>query len=164
MERTLPGWVRREFEPANPDFARVMRAGEVLQGAIHFLGMRLAEFGKGWAEMHLTHRPEVSNEMGPVHGGIVAAMADTTAGFATFSLVAKGENTVTVEYKINFLAPAQGETIVARGQVRRFGRSIAVVDVDVFAVSKGVERPCAVFLGTFMRVSDTSALSNPGPR
>jgi uncharacterized protein (TIGR00369 family) len=157
--RASPSWVRREYEPANPDYARLMRLGERLQTVIEFVGMRLAGFGPGWAEMEVDYRRDITNEMGPVHGGILATLADTAAGFASYSLVAAGENTLTVSYAINFLAPALGGVVVARAQVLKPGRTILVVGADVIASEGGVEKACASFTGTFMRVKDTSALS-----
>ena len=79
------------------------------------------------------------------------AIADSAAGYAALSLLADGEEVLTVEFKLNLLAPAAGELLVARGRVLRAGRTLTVCEADVCAVDAGAETPCAVALTTMIR-------------
>lgn len=85
-----------------------------------------------------------------MHGGAVAALADVASGLAAFTLFEAGADILTVELKINYLAPAAGEEIIARGEVVKSGRTLTVVRSEVFAVADGVETLCAAGMGSLM--------------
>ena len=89
-----------------------------------------------------------------VHGGMLATLADSSSGLAAMTLLEAHDNALTVEFKINFLRPAVGERIVARGRVIRAGRRISVMEADVFAVAGGLETPVAKALVTYATVPD----------
>jgi acyl-coenzyme A thioesterase PaaI-like protein len=78
---------------------------------------------------------------GFLHGGVVAAIADTACGYAAFTLFPAGAAILTVEMKVNFLSPANGTALVARAAVKRSGRTLTVVSADLFAVEEGGEGP-----------------------
>lgn len=86
-----------------------------------------------------------------MHGGVVTAIADSACGYATLSLLPAGAEVLTVEYKVNFLAPARGVRLVARGRVLRPGRTISVCSSDVVAVDDGHEVPVVTMLATMIR-------------
>ncbi|HEY7610196.1 MAG TPA: PaaI family thioesterase [Alphaproteobacteria bacterium] len=115
-------------------------------GFIHMIGTRLVRFAKGEAELALTPRPDLLQFTGAVHGGVIGALADHAAGGAAATLLPAGQIAISAEYKINFLAQAKGEEIIARAKVERAGRSIIVVGSSVFARQGAVETKCAVAL------------------
>jgi len=88
-----------------------------------------------------------------VHAGIITAIADSACGYAALSLLPAGSEVLTVEYKVNFLAPAQGTRFVARGRVVRSGRTLSVCAGEVFAANAVVEVQVAMMLATIIRSS-----------
>jgi uncharacterized protein (TIGR00369 family) len=84
-------------------------------------------------------RADLLQQHGYFHGGAIATALDSAAGYAAFSLMAPATAVLTVEYKLNFVAPGAGEHIIARGEVIRPGRTLTVVRADAFAVQGGVE-------------------------
>ena len=81
---------------------------------------------------------------------MVAAIADSAAGYAALSLTPPGSEVLTVEFKLNLLAPARGELLIARGTVLRPGRTLTVCEAAVVAVEDGEETQCAAALVTMM--------------
>ncbi len=119
---------------------------------IQTLGARMGERRKGYVEMILDNRPEIAQELGYVHGGVVGTLADTAAGHAAMTVLPPGHGTTTAEYKINFLAPAIGSRVIARGRVLKQGRTITVLQSDVFHVHDGAERLCATAVLTYVNL------------
>jgi uncharacterized protein (TIGR00369 family) len=140
------------FTPAEADFESLTRGSFARQGAMALLGARLERIEPGLCEIALDYRPELSQQHGYFHAGVVATIADSAGGYAAFSLFRAGEGVLSVEFKINLLAPADGERIVARGEVVRAGKSITVSRFDVFADRGGRRAHCATGLATLMRM------------
>lgn len=138
--------------PANPDFERLVRDSFAAQGMMTTLGARLAEVAAGRIVIEAPFREGLSQQKGFFHGAVLGAIGDSAAGYATLSLLPGGSEVVTIEYKINFLRPALGETLRATGQVLRPGRSVTVCQVDIEAVAGGKAVQCGVMQATFMRV------------
>ncbi len=144
----------------DPDFARRVAESFARQGAMKHLGATLASVAAGQVEIRLPYRPEVSQQHGFFHGGVVATIGDSAGGYAAYSLMPADASVLTVEYKINLVAPAKGEELVARGRVLKPGRMLTVTAIDVFAVDKGRETLCAVMQQTLICLhgkSDTPA-------
>jgi uncharacterized protein (TIGR00369 family) len=118
--------------PADPDFAARIRASFGRQKAMALIGARLTAVGPGETEVSLPFRDDLTQQKGFVHGGIIGMIADSACGYAAFSLMPAGCSLVTVEYKINILAPARG-SLVARGQVVKPGRTLSVTRAEVYA-------------------------------
>jgi uncharacterized protein (TIGR00369 family) len=104
----------------------------------------------GTTEIHLPHWDGIEQQHGFVHGGVVGMIADSSAGYAAMTVVPASASVLTVEYKLNLLAPADGETLIARGQVVRPGRTLIVTKAEVFAVKGGHETLCALMQQTIM--------------
>ncbi|MGQ0676373.1 MAG: PaaI family thioesterase [Rhodospirillales bacterium] len=136
--------------PQDPDFARRVASSFARQGAMAHLGAELAAVGAGAVEIRLPYRHEVSQQHGFFHGGVVATIADTAGGYAAYTLMPADASILTVEYKINLVAPAKGRALVARGRVVKPGRTLTVTAVDVFAVTEGRETLCAVMQQTLI--------------
>jgi len=121
-----------KFQPQDPDFATRVRASFARQKAMDLIGARLTVVEAGYTEIVLAYRPELTQQRAYVHGGILGMIADSACGYAAYSLMPASASLVTVEYKINILAPATGD-LLARGQVVRPGRTLTVTRGEVLA-------------------------------
>jgi len=137
--------------PVDPHFAARVRASFGRQKAMALIGARLTAVEPGATEIALAYREDLTQQKGFVHGGIIGMIADTACGYAAFSLMPAGCSLVTVEYKINILAPARG-SLVARGQVVKAGRTLTVARAEVYADDG---RHVAAMQQTLMMLPDT---------
>jgi uncharacterized protein (TIGR00369 family) len=119
-------------------------------------GMRVVSAEPGKVTMALARKPELCQFFGHFHGGVITALADHAAGACATSSMPEGKIAVTVEIKINFLSPADGEEIVARAETIQAGSSIGAVKVEVISQKAGAERICAFATAT-MRAMDLPA-------
>jgi len=138
------------WEPKDPDFAARVEAGFAAQGFMALIGAELLRVAPGEVDIGLPLRRELSQQHGYAHAGAAWAIADSAAGFAAQSLRRAGDGVLTVELKINLLAPGRGERLIARGRIERPGRRSIVGRADVAAVADGRETAIATALGTFM--------------
>ena len=143
-----------EFEPRNPDFAAVVRHSFDRQPFMALMGADLISVTPGRCEIGLDHRQDLTQQHGYIHGGAIGAIIDSAMGYAAFSLAATGSSVLTVEYKLNLVAPADGMRLVARGEVARAGRTLIVSRGEVFAVQEGAEILCAVASQTVMILAE----------
>ncbi len=141
------------FEPRDPDFDARVRTSFARQNFMGLLGARLLSVAPGAVEIELALRRELEQQHGFAHAGVAWSIADSAAGYASHSLMAADEGVLTVEFKINLLAPAKGERLIARGRVERAGRRLTVARADVYAVTGGEETHVATAMGTFMTMS-----------
>ncbi len=135
---------------ANPNFAADVRDSFARQHAMALIHATLPVVEQGLTEIHLPHWEGVEQQHGFVHGGVVGMIADSAAGYAAMTVVPANASVLTVEYKMNLMAPADGEKIIARGKVVRPGRTLIVTQAEVFAVKDGKERQCALMQQTIM--------------
>ena len=138
------------MNPANPDFAESVAASFDKQNAMHLIRATLQAVEYGRTEIHVPHWDGIEQQHGFVHGGVVGMIADSAAGYAAMSIVAATASVLTVEYKMNLVAPADGAKLIARGQVVRPGRTLIVTKAEVFAVKEGKETLCALMQQTIM--------------
>lgn len=150
-----------DLKPQNPDFEAFVRDSFSRQPAMHLIGATMTVLKPGFCELSLLRRPEVTQQHGFVHGGIVGMIADSAAGYAAFSLFPAEATGLTVEYKMNLMAPADGDRLIARGQVTRAGRTLTVVGFDVFAEQSGKMLHCATGLSTLMCIPGRSDAPRP---
>jgi uncharacterized protein (TIGR00369 family) len=117
---------------------------------MHLIQATLPIVEHGRTEIHLPHWQGIEQQHGFVHGGVIGMIADSAAGYAAMTLVSASASVLTVEYKMNLVAPADGEMLVARGAVVRPGRTLIVTRAEVFAVRDGKETLCALMQQTIM--------------
>jgi uncharacterized protein (TIGR00369 family) len=141
-----------QFEPQNPDFAAVVRASFARQGLMQALGIALVEVGPGRTTLEALADPRLTQQQGFFHGALIGAMLDCAGGYAAYSLMPPGSDVLTTEYKINFVAAAEGERLIARGRVIRPGRQLTIASAEAFCRRGGAEHLCAVLLQTLIRV------------
>jgi uncharacterized protein (TIGR00369 family) len=143
------------FTPADAGFADRVRASFGRQRLMTTLGATLDAVGPGTAEIGVPYRLDLTQQHGFVHAGVIGAIADSACGYAAYTLAPLDAEVLTVEYKLNLLAPAEGIAFVARAAVVRAGRTLTVCRADVVAVPRAPatdERIVATMLGTIMVV------------
>ncbi|MGZ5106655.1 MAG: PaaI family thioesterase [Usitatibacter sp.] len=140
------------FVPADPQFEQRTRASFAKQGAMAHLGAVLEKVEPGRVEISLAFRPELSQQHGFFHAGIVSTIADSAGGYAGFTLFPSEAGVLTVEFKMSLLAAADGERAIAVGEVIRSGRTLTVCRLDAFVEKGGKRTHCATGLQTLMAV------------
>jgi uncharacterized protein (TIGR00369 family) len=138
------------FVPQCADYAERVRQSFARQGAMHTLGATIAEVAPGYCAIELRSRPELSQQHGYVHAGIVAAIVDSAGGYAGFTLFPQQASVLTVEFKLNLLAPARGDKLVAEGFVIKPGRTLAITRGEVHAETDGRRTLVALMQQTLM--------------
>ena len=144
------------FEPAHQDYVEQVRASFGRQRFMGLLGAELVEVQPGFCEIRLPFRAELGQQHGYFHGGAIGTLSDNVCGYAAYSLAPVGSTVLTVEYKLNIVAPGDGELLVGHGAVVRPGRTLTVCRADVVVVKGGRERLCATALETLMIIADRS--------
>lgn len=146
--------------PADPAFAARVRASFARQPFMATLGACLTRVDPGEVEIELPFRDDLTQQHGFLHAGVVAALADTACGYAAFTLMPADAAVLSVEFKLNLLAPARGDRLIGRGRVLRAGRTITVCAGDVAALEAGgEEKLVASMLATIMAVRGRPELS-----
>lgn len=137
-----------------------IRSSFAKQGLMGTLGATLVAVAPGHVEIALNPHPAISQQHGFVHAGAVSAIADTAAGYAALSLMPPGRGVLTTEFKINLVAPAVGERILARGRVVISGRTLTLTQAEVFAGSGGQERLIALLTATMMAIEGRAGIDD----
>ena len=138
------------FEAPDPKFATRVRASFDRQRIMALLGAEMSRIEPGICEITLPYKDELCQQHGFFHGGVIGTIADSAGGYAGFSLMPEDASILTVEYKLNLLAPADGDLLVARGRVVKPGRTLVVSSADVTVRKNGCETLCATLLQTLM--------------
>jgi uncharacterized protein (TIGR00369 family) len=138
------------FTPADPAFEGRTRASFARQGAMAYLGAVLESVEPGRVRIGLPFRPELSQQHGFFHAGILSTIADSAGGYAGFTLFPADSGVLTVELKLNLLAPADGSRAIAEGEVLRSGRTLTVCRLDAYVEKDGRRVHCATGLQTLM--------------
>jgi uncharacterized protein (TIGR00369 family) len=136
----------------DPHFVERVRASFARQPAMALIGASMPVVEAGYTEIHLPHKPDIAQQHGYIHGGVVGMIADSAAGYAASTLTAHETGVLTVEYKLNLLAPAEGQLLIAEGSVVRYGRTLIVTRAEVLAVKHGKKTLCALMQQTIMAV------------
>ncbi len=143
-----------ELKARDPDFEARVRDSFARQAFMSHIGARMTHLSPGRCELTVTYSRDLTQQHHFFHGGVTGAIADTAAGYAAYSLMPAGASVLTTEYKINLLAPAEGEALVARAEVAKSGRTLTVVTADVFAIKDGEEVRCATALASMLCLHD----------
>lgn len=140
------------FTPANPGWEHHVRESFAAQGLMITLGARLHSLAPGHVVIEVPFAPGLSQQKGFFHGAVLGGIGDSAGGYAALTLLPAGSEVVTIEYKINFLRPADGDALRATGRVLRPGRAITVCQIDIDAIAAGKALQCGLMQATFMRV------------
>lgn len=126
------------------------RASYARQNFLRFLGAELESLEPGKCSITLTIRPELTQQHGFAHAGVVTTLADTAAGYAAYSTMPENASVLTVEFKVNLIKPAKGQTLRAEANTIKSGRTLSVVEANVFAIDGGKEALTARMQATMM--------------
>jgi uncharacterized protein (TIGR00369 family) len=137
-----------------------VRTSFAKQGLMSTLGATLTSVAPGLVQIAIRPDPAISQQHGFVHAGAVSAIADTAAGYAALSLMPPNRGVLTTEFKINFVAPAVGDRILARGKVLKAGRTLTLAQTEVFAESGGQEKLIALLTATLMAVEGRAGVTD----
>lgn len=149
-----------EPQPRDPDYETRIRASFAKQGLMATLGASLDTVAPGAVTIALRPTAAISQQHGFVHGGAVSAIADSAAGYAALSLMPADTGVLTTEFKINLLAPASGERILARGRVVKAGRTLTLAQTEVYAESHGREKLVALLTATLITMQGREGVSD----
>ncbi|MFJ1900411.1 PaaI family thioesterase [Streptomyces sp. NPDC088115] len=148
---------RTQQEQASPTVQKRVRDSFDRQGLMAHLGARLTHIGPGRVHIVLPARPEMTQQHGYVHAGATSAIADSAGGYAALTLFDEDSEVLTVEYKINLLAPAAGDHLEAVGTVLKPGRTLTVCQLEVYGVhADGTRKLVANGQQTLIRVNRTA--------
>ena len=139
-------------QPPDPHFAERVRASFQQQTVMAAIGASVRSVTPGAVEIELPFRADLCQQDGFLHAGIVTTIVDSACGYAAHTLMPAGARVLSVEFKINFLAPAVGESFIARGKVARAGRTVTVCTGEVVAQSQDAQRVIALMQATMMAV------------
>lgn len=134
----------------NPDFERDLREGFARQSLMSSFGARLEKIAPGEVDIAIDARADLLQQNGFVHAGVLTSIADSACGGAAITLMPPGSDVLSIEFKVNLLAPAAAPRFVARARVLRAGKTITVCRADVFGIDGTNETLVATMLGTMM--------------
>lgn len=146
--------------PKDPAFRARVQTSFDKQGLMTTLGASILNIAPGAVDIALLPNPSISQQHGFVHAGAVAAIADSAAGYAALSLMPSGVGVLTTEFKINLVAPAAGDRIVARGRVIKAGRTLTLAQTEIFAETAGKEKLVALLTATLMAIEGRDGVAD----
>lgn len=155
------------FQPVDPDYESRVRASFARQAAMRTLGVTIDRVAPGSVDLALPFRADLSQQHGFLHAGVATAAMDSACGYAALSLMAPGTGVLSVEFKVQLLAPARGVKFRASGRVVRAGRTLMVVAgqlvafADVASEQEGGEGEVVALLsGTMMTIRDRPGVTD----
>ncbi len=128
-----------EFTPPDAEYAKRTEALFYSMPFVNHLGLKISGIGPGWLDCQLQNRPELQQQDGFLHAGVIATLADMSAGIASATLVDKDHNTLSAEFKIVLLRPGLGESFIARGRTIKHGRKLSVAESWIYGVTGEAE-------------------------
>ena len=140
------------FEPTNPGYRERVVENFSRQGVMDTVNATILDISPGIVELEFPHHASLTQQHGFIHAGIITTVLDSACGYAAFSLMPQNAAVLSIEFKINLLSPAKGERFRAIGKVRKPGKTITVVEGDLFSIEDGREKLVATMVGTMMAV------------
>ncbi len=133
------------------------------QGFMKKLGVELRRIDTGYCELAVRYDESLTQQHGYIHAGVTATIADNACGYAAYSVMPENSTVLTTEFKMNMLAPAKGPILVARARVIKPGRTLVVVQSDVYSIDGADEAHVATMLATAMCLMDKPDLKTAAP-
>ncbi len=140
------------YSPPDPGWEDRIRASFAKQGAMRHVGATIADITPGTCVIVAPYRDELAQQHGYFHAGMTSVVADSAGGYAALTLFPATAEVLTVEFKINLIAPAQGELLVAEASVVRSGRTLTICTVDISCERDGARIPCGLMQQTLIRI------------
>ena len=117
---------------------------------LKFIGAKITRIEAGAADIQIPYQKALTQQNGFIHAGIITTIADSACGYAAYSLMPKGADVLSVEFKVNLLSPAIGDKFLAEAHVVRAGKTLTIVQGDVFAITDNQRKHVAIMLATMM--------------
>ena len=149
-----------DFKPKDEGYAARVRDSFALQGAMTTVGASLGDIAPGRVVIELPWAAGLTQQHGFLHAGMVATALDSACGYAGFTLMPEGAGVLTIEFKINLLAPAKGQRFRMVGQVIKPGRTITVTEGRAYAIDNGREKLIATLGATLMTITGRDDVKN----
>ena len=150
------------FEPKNPNYEAVVRDSFARQPFMDFIGAEILTLSPGICEIMLDRRKDLTQQHGFLHGGLVASLADSAAGYAAFSLYPENSTPLTIDMKVNFLNPSDGDHLIARAEVIKEGGRIFHLKGDAYTLKNGMRKHVLTGVFTMMCLLGKSDAPNLG--
>jgi len=142
------------FTPKDNNYASKVKESFDRQKFMKLINARLFKVEPGFCEIHIPYDISLTQQHSFFHAGIVGTVADNSAGYAAFSLMDKQSSILTVEFKLNLISPADGELLIGRSQVFKYGKTLTICRSDVFVVKDGIEKLCAAAQSTLIELQN----------
>ena len=121
------------------------------------IGAELIDVSPGYCEIHIPFNGTLTQQNGFFHAGVIGTLADNTAGYASLSLMKEYSSVLSVEFKLNLMRPADGELLIGKGHVLKYGKTLTICRTDVFIVKDGIEKLCAAAQLTMIEIPRKSS-------
>jgi uncharacterized protein (TIGR00369 family) len=142
----------KQWQASDPEYRTRVRDSFQQQPFMQTLGVELTSIEPGYCEMRLAFKESLTQQDGYFHAGIMATIADNSAGYAAFSLMQPGSAVLSVEFKVNLLSPGLGEFLLAKARVIKNGRTLKICQTEVFNEKEGELTLCAIATVTLMEL------------
>jgi uncharacterized protein (TIGR00369 family) len=139
-----------QFQPKDPDFRARITQSFCEQAVMQHINASLLGIDAGQVEIGFPYQLQLTQQDGFIHAGISSTIMDSACGYAAFTLMPVEARVLTIEFKINLLAPAAGDSFRAIGKVRKPGRSVFVAEAELYATEDGTDKLVATMVGTLM--------------
>ena len=139
-----------QFQPKDPDFKARITQSFSEQAVMQHINASLIGIDAGQVEIGFPYQLQLTQQDGFIHAGISSTIMDSACGYAAYTLMPVEARVLTIEFKINLLAPAAGDSFRAIGKVRKPGRSVLVAEAELYATANGTDKLVATMVGTLM--------------
>lgn len=144
------------FDVKDPDYKEKIEDSFYRQDFMNLLGAKLTRVEPGLVEAQLDYKGELTQQHKYFHGGVIGALADTVGGYAAFTLTPPDSTVLSVEYKLSFVNPGNGQKLIARGEVIKAGKQLSTCSANVYVEKDSIEKICATALVTIMNFYNKS--------
>lgn len=120
------------------------------QAVMGMMGVRVLRVASGEVDLELPHRADLCQQNGFLHAGVITTVVDSACGYAAFTLMPPGADVLSIEFKVNLLAPARGQRFVAKGRVLKAGKTITVCHGELIAHDGETQACVSVMQATMM--------------
>lgn len=145
-----------KFKPKSDTYKKKVKESFERQQFMKLINAQLIDVQPGYCEIHVPFHSSLTQQHGFFHAGIISTIADNAAGYAGFSLMEENSSVLTVEFKINLMAPGDGELLIGKSSVLKNGRTLTICKSEVFIIKNGNEKLCAAAQLTLIELKNSS--------
>ena len=152
----MPDIPNQEFTPSDSNFEELARRSFATQGIMQLLGASMRTIDPGHCIIDLPFNENLTQQDGFFHAGATSTIADSAGGYAALTLMPAGSRILTVEFKINLIAPADGDRLTAEAKVIKSGRTLTISTIEVTSHKGENASLCALVQQTAICISPTA--------